>query len=89
MKKLPKINPTFLSPLNKTVGKGSRVIINSCEQISPHVKAITLFVVDEVSKKADYAPDITAIKSKTAAPMSSIAKLLKVSSSYAYKISKK
>lgn len=89
MKKLPKINSNFLTPLNKVVGEGSRVFVNSCKQLSPHVKLLLVIAVDEVAKKNEYAPDITAVKSNSSAPMSAIAKLFKMSDSYVYKLNKK
>ncbi len=89
MKKLPKINSSFLTPLSKVAGDSSRVVVNSYKQISPHVKLATVIIVDEVAKKIEYAPDVTAIRSKTSAPMTAIAKLFKMSPSHAYKITKK
>jgi hypothetical protein len=89
MKKLPKVNSNFLIPLSKVAGEGSKVFVNSCKQLSPHVKLVFAIVVDDVAKKSEYAPDIVAVKSKTSAPMPVVAKLFKMSPSYAYKLNKK
>lgn len=89
MKKLPKVNSNATIPLSKIAGEGSRVVVNGCKQISPHVKLATVFIIDEVAKKIEYAPDVATVRSKTSAPMTAIAKLFKMSPSHAYKITKK
>ena len=89
MKKVPKINSNFLSPLSDAVGESSRIITTKCKRISPHVEAQIVFKIANVAKKADYAPDVSIFKNKYRIPMKGIANFFNMSSSHAYKISKK
>ncbi len=66
----------------------SRVAMTDCAKYSPHIKKVGHLVVDNVSKKSSYKADIIKLRSD-GVKIKDIAKLLNISESYAYELSKK
>lgn len=77
-----------LTSMASHLSSGIKVAKQSIKSISPHIHLAASVVVEHVSKKADYAPDVKILFEKGVSPKE-IAKILGISTSYVYKLLKK
>lgn len=86
--RVPNLSRTTSMAIKKLFNGKSHVAATAVKKISPHVTEIGGVIVEHVSKKSDYTPDIRQLY-KQGMSVDSIAKLFGMSRSYAYKLLKK
>lgn len=84
---LPNLPRTTTAVVRKLFNGKSHVATTAVKKISPHITEIGGIVVEHVSQKADYAPDIRKLY-KQGMSVKNIAVLLGISVSYVYKLLK-
>lgn len=82
---LPEISQTSLKAISDIFSKGFKLIKSNQHQLSPHIKIISEIVVENVTKKSEYAPDVSFLVNNGMS-VANAAKVLGISTSYAYKL---
>lgn len=83
---LPKISKGSLKTLTDIFTDSSKVALSKTRRVSPHIKTVAFAVVENVAKKAEYAPDIFQMVYINKLSMTKVAEILGISPSYGYKL---
>lgn len=85
---LPKISKNHLKTITKFFTTKTKLIDIKTKSLSPHIKTFAGIIVENVVKKADYAPDLIYLVNNWMS-VKDAAKTLGINVSYAYKLLKK
>lgn len=85
---LPRISKNHLKTITEFFTSKTKLIDLKTKSLSPHIKTFAGVIVENVVKKADYAPDLIYLV-KNGMSVKHAAKTLGISVSYAYKLLKK